>query len=68
MRLFGKHGAGLSRYARGIDDSPIVTEHEAKSLSQETTFARDVQRPGGCCARRCGSFPSRWGARCARRV
>jgi len=44
-RLFGKHGAGLSRYARGIDDSPIVTEHEAKSLSQETTYARDVSDP-----------------------
>mgnify|MGYP001088456419 FL=1 len=43
--LFGKHGAGLSRYARGIDDSPITTEHEAKSLSQETTFARDVRDP-----------------------
>ena len=43
--LFGKHGAGLSRYARGIDDSPISTEHEAKSLSQETTFTRDVRDP-----------------------
>ena len=43
--LFGKHGTGLSRYAMGIDDSPITTEHEAKSLSQETTFARDVKDP-----------------------
>lgn len=45
IQRFGKHGAGLSRYARGIDDSPIVTQHEAKSLSQETTFARDISDP-----------------------
>jgi DNA polymerase-4 len=45
VRLFGKHGAGLSCYAHGSDDSPIVTEHEAKSISQETTFARDVRDP-----------------------
>ena len=40
---FGKHGKYLSLAARGLDDSPIVTEHEAKSLSQETTFARDIR-------------------------
>jgi DNA polymerase-4 len=45
VRRFGKHGAGLSRYARGIDDSAIVTQHEAKSLSQEVTFARDIKDP-----------------------
>jgi len=28
--------------ARGIDDSPVVTSHIAKSISQEVTFARDV--------------------------
>lgn len=39
---FGAHRRELSRHARGIDDSPIVTEHETKSISQETTFARDV--------------------------
>ncbi|MFO7631312.1 MAG: DNA polymerase IV [Caldilinea sp.] len=42
VRRFGKHGQELARHARGIDDRPIVTEHERKSISQETTFVRDV--------------------------
>jgi DNA polymerase-4 len=41
-RRFGQHGDDLARRARGIDDRPIVTERAAKSISQETTFARDV--------------------------
>ena len=41
-RLFGENGRDLARRARGVDDSPVVTEHEAKSISQETTFVRDV--------------------------
>ncbi len=41
-RLFGKNGADLARRARGVDDRPIVTEHETKSISKEVTFARDV--------------------------
>lgn len=40
--LFGEHGRDLSRHARGIDERPIVTEYETKSISQETTFVRDV--------------------------
>lgn len=40
---FGKNGFDLVRHARGMDDSPIVTVHEAKSISQETTFAQDVR-------------------------
>ena len=39
---FGKHGRDLALGARGIDESPIVTSHTAKSISQETTFARDL--------------------------
>jgi DNA polymerase-4 len=42
VRRFGKHGADLARHARGLDDRPIVVEHERKSVSQETTFSRDV--------------------------
>ena len=42
-RRFGKHGQELAQRARGIDDSPIVTSHVAKSVSQETTFARDLR-------------------------
>jgi DNA polymerase-4 len=41
-RRFGQHGEDLARRARGLDDRPIVTERAAKSISQETTFARDV--------------------------
>jgi DNA polymerase-4 len=42
-REFGSHGEGLWRGARGIDDSPVVTEHETKSLSREETFTRDTR-------------------------
>jgi DNA polymerase-4 len=41
-RRFGQHGEDLARRTRGIDTRPIVTERAAKSISQETTFARDV--------------------------
>lgn len=40
---FGKYGHDLARHARGIDDSPIITSREVKSISQETTFASDVR-------------------------
>jgi DNA polymerase-4 len=39
---FGKHGRELAVRAQGIDDRPVETEHEAKSISQETTFAHDI--------------------------
>lgn len=42
VRRFGKNGAELWLHARGLDESPIVTQHERKSVSQETTFVRDV--------------------------
>ena len=42
-RRFGKVGHELSRHARGLDDRPIVTTREAKSISQETTFVRDIR-------------------------
>ena len=41
--VFGEYGHELARRARGEDDRMVVTEHEAKSMSQETTFARDVR-------------------------
>ncbi len=40
-RLFGKPGTDLYNHARGLDDSPVVTSHETKSISQEVTFSRD---------------------------
>ncbi len=39
---FGQHGKDLARRASGIDTRAISTEHEAKSISQETTFAQDI--------------------------
>ena len=41
---FGRNGSAMARYARGIDERPLVTEREAKSVSQERTFARNVTR------------------------
>lgn len=41
-RLFGKLGTDLAQRARGIDERSIITEHEAKSISKETTFVHDV--------------------------
>ena len=45
VRLFGKHGHDLYSHARGIDDRPVETSHEIKSISRETTYARDVSDP-----------------------
>ncbi len=39
------HGAHLYRIARGLDESPIETEWEPKSLSRERTFQVDLRRP-----------------------
>jgi DNA polymerase-4 len=42
VRWFGSNGRDMWQHAHGRDERPIVTEYEAKSISQETTFARDV--------------------------
>lgn len=39
-----RHGEYLYRIARGIDDSPVITEWEPKSFSREITFQWDVRR------------------------
>lgn len=39
---FGKYGKELADRAKGLDDRPIVTEYETKSVSQEITFDRDT--------------------------
>ncbi|MRR29718.1 DNA polymerase IV, partial [bacterium] len=41
LKRFGKHGPELVWSARGIDNSAVVVEYEAKSISQETTFDKD---------------------------
>jgi DNA polymerase IV len=43
IRLFGENGRDLARHSKGIDERPIVTEHETKSISQEITFSKDVR-------------------------
>lgn len=39
---YGKFGRRLWELARGIDDRPVVPEREAKSISNEVTFDRDL--------------------------
>lgn len=41
-QIFGERGPELAARARGSDDSPVVAEREARSMSNETTFARDI--------------------------
>jgi DNA polymerase-4 len=40
----GSHADWLRQLARGIDDRPVVAEHDPKSSGSETTFARDLTR------------------------
>jgi len=39
---FGESGDHFYRLVRGIDDRPVVADHQAKSISHEVTFATDV--------------------------
>jgi len=41
-RQFGATGAVIHSYARGIDDREVEAPGEAKSISQQLTFARDT--------------------------
>lgn len=38
----GKFGLELEKRARGIDESPVSSSHEIKSVSNETTFDHDI--------------------------
>ncbi|MCW8829351.1 MAG: DNA polymerase IV [Gammaproteobacteria bacterium] len=38
----GSSGEQFLRLASGIDERPVISEHEAKSISNETTFAVDI--------------------------
>lgn len=42
VQRFGKRGSWMRRAALGLDDSPVVTGWEPKSVSSETTFETDV--------------------------
>ena len=39
---FGKHGRILFEFSRGIDDRPVETHSERKSLGTENTYAEDL--------------------------
>ncbi|MBI2212974.1 MAG: DNA polymerase IV [Acidobacteria bacterium] len=42
VKRLGTFGHRLCELARGIDRSPVVAEHETKSVSIENTFSRDL--------------------------
>lgn len=42
---FGSSGEQFLLLACGIDERPVVSEHEAKSISNEMTFAVDISDP-----------------------
>jgi len=42
VRHFGGAGEDFYNFVRGIDDRPVCTESETKSISSETTFATDI--------------------------
>jgi len=42
VQLFGRFGVELGQRARGKDDRPVAQDYGVKSISQETTFAKDV--------------------------
>lgn len=44
--IFGDRGMELAAKAKGMDSSPVKDEREPKSLSNENTFAEDIQDKG----------------------
>ncbi|WP_445001071.1 DNA polymerase IV [Halomonas mongoliensis] len=48
LEEFGKFGRRLFELARGIDERPVKVERERKSISVETTFARDLPDLASC--------------------
>ncbi len=42
ISLFGKNGAWFWEASHGIDESKVITEHETKSISNESTFDEDT--------------------------
>jgi len=43
VELFGRWGIVMWEIAHGNDDTPVVTSWEIKSVSNETTFEKDVE-------------------------
>ena len=45
FELMGKWGRELYRKSRGIDDSPLETFYESKSIGEQETFDEDTRSP-----------------------
>jgi len=43
VELFGKWGITMWEIANGVDESPVVTSYDTKSISTETTFEQDIE-------------------------
>jgi len=43
VELFGKWGIALWQIANGIDEAPVVTSYDIKSISTEFTFEQDIE-------------------------
>jgi len=41
-RILGSNAGAVHNYAQGIDNRELELEHQAKSISEETTFAEDI--------------------------
>lgn len=48
QKRFGSFGNELYDFARGIDDRPVNTERDRKSISTEDTFAKDISGIDAC--------------------
>jgi DNA polymerase IV (DinB-like DNA polymerase) len=43
--LFGKRGEDFYYFSRGVDNRPIETTHQTKSIGKQITFDEDVDKP-----------------------
>jgi DNA polymerase-4 len=43
VQQFGEHGAHLWELAHGIDHRPVISEYDAKSISHEVTFPKNIK-------------------------
>jgi DNA polymerase-4 len=46
VRTFGAHGEHLHQLSRGIDERPVETERDAKSVGHEDTYDHDLRDRG----------------------
>ena len=45
VAMLGRFGQALYEFAHGIDARPVLPRQEARSISAEETFERDIRRP-----------------------